>query len=164
LRRPRRKHCINLATHEHIVERLVGALVDEDAFWQPGPDGITSSWLINSGLHPLYFRNPYSHLVLEISSQIDSRRLRPLRESNASPFKLLEPANTRGFVYVNCAMAKCTRGNLIFPDGNVWPYGLNANRATLDPLLVYCYEQGITARLLKCEELFAPEVNFEVRV
>jgi len=53
---------------------------------------------------------------------------------------------------------------LIFSDGNVWPYGLEANRPTLDPFLTYCHEQGLTSRRLQCEELFAPELNFEVRV
>jgi 4,5-dihydroxyphthalate decarboxylase len=53
---------------------------------------------------------------------------------------------------------------LIFSDGNVWPYGLKANRPTLDPFLTYCHEQGITSRRLQCEELFAPEVSFQVRV
>jgi 4,5-dihydroxyphthalate decarboxylase len=54
--------------------------------------------------------------------------------------------------------------HLIFSNGNVWPYGLSANRSTLEPFLAYCHEQGITSRRLQCEELFAPEVNFEVRV
>jgi 4,5-dihydroxyphthalate decarboxylase len=53
---------------------------------------------------------------------------------------------------------------LIFSDGNVWPYGLEANRPTLDPFLTYCHEQGLTSSRLQCEELFAPELNFEVRV
>ena len=38
-----------------------------------------------------------------------------------------------------------------------WPYGLEGNRATLDAFLQYGFEQGISRRRLKAEELFAPE-------
>jgi 4,5-dihydroxyphthalate decarboxylase len=41
--------------------------------------------------------------------------------------------------------------------GEDWfPYGIEANRASLDALLQYNYEQGLSDRLLKIEELFAP--------
>jgi 4,5-dihydroxyphthalate decarboxylase len=38
-----------------------------------------------------------------------------------------------------------------------WPYGLEPNRATLEAFVQYAHEQGVAARLLKVEELFAPE-------
>lgn len=38
-----------------------------------------------------------------------------------------------------------------------WPYGLAANRATLETFLRYHFEQGLSKRLLRPEELFAPE-------
>ena len=38
-----------------------------------------------------------------------------------------------------------------------WPYGLEANRKTLATFLRYSYEQGLSKRLLRPEELFAPE-------
>jgi len=38
-----------------------------------------------------------------------------------------------------------------------WPYGLPANRATLEVFLRYAHEQGLTARRLRPEELFVPE-------
>jgi 4,5-dihydroxyphthalate decarboxylase len=41
--------------------------------------------------------------------------------------------------------------------GDDWfPYGIEANRASLGALLQYNYEQGLSDRLLKIEELFAP--------
>ena len=52
---------------------------------------------------------------------------------------------------------------LLFPNGDRWPYGLEANRATLEPFLAYCDEQGVTQRKLSCEELFPKEVLFEVK-
>jgi 4,5-dihydroxyphthalate decarboxylase len=38
-----------------------------------------------------------------------------------------------------------------------WPYGFSANRKTLETFLRYHHEQGLSKRLLKAEELFAPE-------
>lgn len=52
----------------------------------------------------------------------------------------------------------------VFPNGDIWPYGALANRATLDPFLLYCYEQGVTHRHLKLEELFPAECYQEVVV
>lgn len=38
-----------------------------------------------------------------------------------------------------------------------WPYGLELNRHVLETFLQYHYQQGLSRRLLKPEELFAPE-------
>ena len=38
-----------------------------------------------------------------------------------------------------------------------WPYGIEPNRPTLEAFLQYSFEQGICARRLQVEELFAPE-------
>jgi hypothetical protein len=38
------------------------------------------------------------------------------------------------------------------------PYGLAANRTTIDTFLRYYFEQGLSIRHLTCEELFAPEL------
>jgi 4,5-dihydroxyphthalate decarboxylase len=46
---------------------------------------------------------------------------------------------------------------LMFPDGDYWPYGVDANRATLDAFLAFCHEQGVTRRRLMPADLFAPE-------
>jgi 4,5-dihydroxyphthalate decarboxylase len=40
-----------------------------------------------------------------------------------------------------------------------WPYGLDANRPTLDVFLRYAHEQGLTPRLLSAGELFVPETR-----
>ena len=38
-----------------------------------------------------------------------------------------------------------------------WAYGLEPNVHTLETFLRYSYEQGLSKRLLKPRELFAPE-------
>lgn len=53
---------------------------------------------------------------------------------------------------------------LLFNGSEPWPYGLEPNRATLEPFLTYCAEQGVTERRVAPEELFPKELAFEVRV
>lgn len=45
-----------------------------------------------------------------------------------------------------------------------FPYGIEENRATLEVYLRWCFEQGIAKRLMKPEELFAPETRAAFRV
>jgi 4,5-dihydroxyphthalate decarboxylase len=40
-----------------------------------------------------------------------------------------------------------------------WPYGLEANRRTLEAFLAFAHEQGVASRLLEPEELFAPTTH-----
>lgn len=40
-----------------------------------------------------------------------------------------------------------------------WPYGLEANRRTLEVFLRYAHEQGLTKRRLTPDDLFAPETH-----
>ncbi len=53
---------------------------------------------------------------------------------------------------------------VLFGQGEPWPYGLEPNRSTIEPFLMFCAEQGITRRLLSPAELFPKEVLFEVRI
>jgi len=45
-----------------------------------------------------------------------------------------------------------------------WPYGFEANRVVLDTFLRYHHEQGLSARRLRPEELFAPETLETFRI
>ncbi len=40
-----------------------------------------------------------------------------------------------------------------------WPYGLEANRKTLETFVRYAYEQGIAARKISADQLFPPETG-----
>jgi 4,5-dihydroxyphthalate decarboxylase len=40
---------------------------------------------------------------------------------------------------------------------DIWPYGIEPNRKTLEPFLQFCHEQGIAHRPVTVEELFAPQ-------
>jgi 4,5-dihydroxyphthalate decarboxylase len=46
-----------------------------------------------------------------------------------------------------------------FFQGEYWPYGVEANRVTLEAFLQYAFEQGVSPRRLSPQELFTPEVQ-----
>lgn len=48
--------------------------------------------------------------------------------------------------------------------GDFFPYGVEANRPTLEMFLRYTHEQGIAHRLAKPDEIFAPGVEVSVKV
>jgi 4,5-dihydroxyphthalate decarboxylase len=48
--------------------------------------------------------------------------------------------------------------------GDPWPYGLEANRVTLEAFLAMCHEQRVTERLLEPEDLFAVETHQRFRI
>ncbi len=45
-----------------------------------------------------------------------------------------------------------------------WPYGIEANRPTLEAFLKFAHEQGVCHRLMKPEEIFPPQTHKAVRV
>jgi 4,5-dihydroxyphthalate decarboxylase len=45
-----------------------------------------------------------------------------------------------------------------------WPYGIEANRTTLDAFLNYAFEQGVCRRKLTVETLFPPELQATFRI
>jgi 4,5-dihydroxyphthalate decarboxylase len=45
-----------------------------------------------------------------------------------------------------------------------WPYGIEANRVTLETFLRYSFEQGLARRLLQPADIFAPEAMGQVLV
>lgn len=51
-----------------------------------------------------------------------------------------------------------------FGEYDWWPYGLEPNRTTLEAFLNFAYEQGVAARQLAADELFAPETLSRYRV
>jgi 4,5-dihydroxyphthalate decarboxylase len=48
--------------------------------------------------------------------------------------------------------------------GDPWPYGIAANRPTLDAFCQWAHEQGVAHRRLAPEELFPPEVQASFRI
>ena len=45
-----------------------------------------------------------------------------------------------------------------------WPYAIEKNRATLEAICQYAFEQGLAARMMAIEELFALETLDEFKI
>ncbi len=45
-----------------------------------------------------------------------------------------------------------------------WPYGIEANRPTLEAFVQYAFEQRVTARRMAVDELFAPETRESFKI
>jgi 4,5-dihydroxyphthalate decarboxylase len=43
------------------------------------------------------------------------------------------------------------------PEADWWPYDLAENKTTIEAFCRYSFEQGLSARRMQAEELFAPE-------
>ena len=56
------------------------------------------------------------------------------------------------------------RAQALFGEQDYWPYGIAANRVTLEAFLRYAHEQGVCHRLLAPEELFPLEVVSSFKV
>ena len=52
----------------------------------------------------------------------------------------------------------------IFPHGDIWPYGIENNRKTLEAFLRFTESQGTCHRKLALEELFAEEALAEIKI
>ena len=70
---------------------------------------------------------------------------------------------TRGMTFNNMAVMLPWLTQLIDQDRALlgddwWPYGVAANRKTLDTYLRHHFEQGLSKRQLRCEDIFVPEL------
>ena len=45
-----------------------------------------------------------------------------------------------------------------------WPYGIEKNRETIEAICEYSFEQGLSARKMTIQELFAPETFDEFKI
>jgi 4,5-dihydroxyphthalate decarboxylase len=47
---------------------------------------------------------------------------------------------------------------------DIWPYGIEANRTTLEAFAQYAFEQGVSHRKVAVDELFVPEIQSRFKV
>lgn len=69
---------------------------------------------------------------------------------------------TKGQVFNNMATMMPWFSKLVEADRRLlgddwWPYGMQANRKTMDAFLRYHFEQGLSKRRLTCEDIFVPQ-------
>ena len=100
----------------------------------------------------VYERNRWIAMNLMTAfEQAKSRSLARLREINTAriPLPWLPTATAEGAALMG---------------EDFWPYGAEANRTTIEAFLRFAHATGVCKRLLKVEELFAPETASRFRV
>lgn len=89
--------------------------------------------------------------LLDAFEEAKRRSMARLREVTAARFAL-----PWSFEYVRQTMAEFGE--------DYWPYGIEANRATLNAFLQYALEQGVANRPLTTDDLFPPEVRVAFKI
>lgn len=118
--------------------------VEEDYYRRTGVFPIMHLIVLRADV---YKRHPWAAGNLAKAFNIaKNRSLVRLRDSTAPHFPLpWGPDITR------------SAEGIFGPD--LWPYGIEPNRATIDAFLRFAHEQGLTALRLSCEDLFPPPVR-----
>lgn len=128
---------------------------------------IARLWPDYRPLEEAYYREtgvfPIMHVIVIRESALDRH---PWIAMNL--FKAFEEAKENSlrrlgsFATAQIPVAWChhavTEAQKVFGN-DCWPYGIESNRRTLEAFLQYSYEQGVTAREVRLEELFLREVT-----
>jgi 4,5-dihydroxyphthalate decarboxylase len=154
--------------------KSISALLAEgaiDGFMAPRPPSIPGGhphvgWLFPDPVAAAkdYFKRtgvfPIMHLVgvrRELAEQhpwLPGAVLKAFEQSKAASMELLCDTSatkvTLPFVEERLAEARALMGE------DFWPYGIDANRKTLDAFLRHHHAQGLSSRLVRAEELFHP--------
>ena len=180
---PGRKEKVNLSlpvgvSIEPVPDRSLGEMLasgdldavisarEPDSFVQGDPR-VARLWPDSRPLEEAYYREtgvfPIMH-VIAIKDAVLGRYpwaamnlLKAFEQSKTNALRHLSRANSSRlpFAWAYSAVAEAQR---VF-GRDCWPYGIEPNRRTLEAFLQYAYEQGVTARKLKPEELFPCQVQ-----
>jgi 4,5-dihydroxyphthalate decarboxylase len=139
---------------------------EPDAFVKGDPR-VARLWPDSRPLEEAYYREtgvfPIMHVIAIKAAVLDRypwvamNLFKAFEESKANTLRHLGRATTSRlpFAWAFNAVADAQR---IFGE-DCWPYGIEPNRRTLEAFLQYSFEQGVTTRKLKVEELFPREVQ-----
>ncbi len=132
-----------------------------------GDPNIVRLWPETRALEEEYYRDtgvfPIMHVIV-IRNQVLDRH--PWIAGNL--YKAFEEAKNNTLRHINSANSSrvpfawafdaVREAKRVFGE-DYWPYGMEANRRTLDTFLQYACEQGVTERRVRVEELFPKEVQ-----
>jgi 4,5-dihydroxyphthalate decarboxylase len=133
------------------VVRLFGSYAEaEHGYWRE--TGIFPIMHVIAMRRDIYERHPWIAMnLLKAFTEAKNRSLARALDITASHFPVPWSVNL-------AQQAQQLFGN------DIWPYGIGANRVTLDAFLSFAHEQGVCHRLLRAEDLFAAEVQSSFRV
>jgi 4,5-dihydroxyphthalate decarboxylase len=163
---------------EHVAERSLNEMMltgeidamisarEPDAFLA-GDSRIARLWPDTRKLEEDYYREtgvfPIMHVIVIQNEVLDrhpwvaGNLYTAFEKSKANTLRHLDSANSSRVPFAWAYRAVCEAKRIFGED--FWPYGMDANRRTLDTFLQYAFEQGVTARRVAVEELFPKAVQ-----
>lgn len=112
-----------------------------------------------TGLFPIMHLVCVREAVLRRSPDLAPALLAAFEAAKAGALRRLTDVNTSRLPVPWLAELIGRHRDEFFAGGPYWPYGLAANRRTLETFLRWCHEQGVCARRLSAEELFPPALH-----
>ncbi len=115
-----------------------------------------------TGIFPIMHVIVVKNEVLNRHPWIAMNLFRAFEEAKANSLRRLSTIVNSPIPIPWLSQTYCRAQEILGED--VWPYGIEANRRTLDAFLQYCTEQGITSRTISIEDLFPREVSTVFKV
>jgi 4,5-dihydroxyphthalate decarboxylase len=147
------------------IDAMISAR-EPDAFLAGDPR-IVRLWPETRELEQSYYREtgvfPIMHVIVIKNAVFDrhpwiaTNLYKAFDQAKANTLRQIGSSNSSRvpFAWAYQAVSEAKR---IFGE-DFWPYGMEANRRTLDTFLQYAFEQGVTQRRVAVEELFPKEVQ-----
>jgi len=165
-------------TIEHVADRSlndmlltgdVDAIISarEPAAFLAGDPRVGRLWPDYRPIEQAYYREtgifPIMHVIAIKAATFDRNPwiamnlFKAFEEAKANSLKQLASGVTSRLPIPWFHHAAVEAGRILGDD--LWPYGIEPNRRTLEAFLLYCHEQGVTKCKVQIEELFPPEVG-----
>ncbi len=123
---------------------------------------IEEAYFRETGIFPIMHVIALRADVFEANRWIAMNLLRAFEQSKTNAIERAREITATRLPFAWCYEAVERARDLFGED--FFPYGMEANRATLEAFLQYGFEQGVCHRRLAVEELFPPEVQSSFKV
>ncbi len=163
------EHVADRSLNEMMLRGDLDAMIsarEPDAFLAGDPR-IVRMWPETRALEEAYYREtgvfPIMHVIVIKNAVLDrhpwiaTNLYKTFEQAKANTLRHIDSANSSRvpFAWAFDAVREAKR---VFGE-DFWPYGIDANRRTLDTFLQYAFEQGVAGRRVTAEELFPKEVQ-----
>ncbi len=123
----------------------------------PDYRSIEETYYTETGIFPIMHAVVIKKATFERHPWIAMNLFRAFEQAKtASLQRLSSIVNSR--VAIPWSHSAVERARTLFGE-DMWPYGIEANRRTLEAFVQFCFEQGVTGRKIDISELFPPEVS-----
>ena len=123
---------------------------------------VESAHFKRTGIFPIMHTIAIKRAIFDRHPWIAANLLTAFEAAKARSIERLRDATISRFPFP-WSFASAEEAEALF-GRDIWPYGVDANRPTIEPFLKFCHEQGLAHRPLTVEELFAPQVLHGFRV